>query len=255
MGSTPIYGIRYPDPTTKAYQLPASFQTIAGDIEAALVAAEIPPVVPAPVMVAATAAARDAYWGVPATGAEQITLQNRGAQTVRTDTGWTERYFGVFNATTNPGGAQAAGWYPIAGELPRVRARRLATQALTSSWALLNACWGAPTDLRGFTYAAGAFTCAVAGLYEVQAFLQGANANTALGLQVTLNSTAQDTAATIAVYNSTGAVPGPTGNAQNSLQPLAVGDVLRVYGLGGSSQPVGTFVESCKLNVINRGPW
>jgi hypothetical protein len=63
--------------------------------------------------VAASATARDSHWGVPTTGAAQILLQNLGARTVRTDTGYTEQYHGVYNASTNPGGRKTAGWYPV----------------------------------------------------------------------------------------------------------------------------------------------
>lgn len=63
--------------------------------------------------VAASATARDAHWGTPTTGAAQILLQNKGARTVRTDTGYTEQYHGVYNATTNTGGRTTAGWYPV----------------------------------------------------------------------------------------------------------------------------------------------
>ena len=62
--------------------------------------------------VASSAAARNSYWGVPANATEQLALQNKGARTVRTDLGITEQYFGVYNASTNVGGRDVAGWYP-----------------------------------------------------------------------------------------------------------------------------------------------
>lgn len=142
MGTTPIYAIRYPDPTTKANQLPTSFQNLALDVERSLSTALIPPASPAPVYVAPSLAARDAFWGVPATGADQITLQNRGAITVRTDRGWTEQYFGLYNVTTNPGGALVtAGWYPISGELPFIKLGMSAAQNVTTGGATTAVLW------------------------------------------------------------------------------------------------------------------
>jgi hypothetical protein len=63
--------------------------------------------------VAASENARDSRWGVPTTSAAQLLLQNLGARTVRTDTGYTERFHGIYNATSNPGGRTTAGWYPV----------------------------------------------------------------------------------------------------------------------------------------------
>lgn len=63
--------------------------------------------------VASSQAARDSHWGVPANATQQLALQNLGARTVRTDSGITEQYFGLYNVSTNPGGRDSAGWYPI----------------------------------------------------------------------------------------------------------------------------------------------
>lgn len=71
--------------------------------------------------VASSAASRDSHWGIPSTGAEQLALQNNGARTVRTDTGYVEQYFGLYNVSTNPGGRTTAGWYTtnrVTGLLP-----------------------------------------------------------------------------------------------------------------------------------------
>lgn len=64
--------------------------------------------------VASSQAARDSYWGIPSTSAQELALQNKGARTVRTDLGYTEQYFGAYNVSTNPGGrAEGAGWTPV----------------------------------------------------------------------------------------------------------------------------------------------
>lgn len=112
-GTTPLYGIRYPDSTTKLVGLGPELETFAGDVERVLQAAQIPAVTPANTVVAATQAARDQAWGVPSTDTQRRNLQNLGATTIRTDKGWTERYFAQYHATLNPGGVAAAGWYPL----------------------------------------------------------------------------------------------------------------------------------------------
>ncbi|RWZ52941.1 hypothetical protein ELQ90_03120 [Labedella phragmitis] len=93
-------------------------QALAEGVEAALRAAGVPAATNPDAIVAATAAARDAHFGVPTTSASQLALQRRGASAIRTDRGWTERYFALYNASTNPGGARQAGWYPVAGRVP-----------------------------------------------------------------------------------------------------------------------------------------
>lgn len=114
MERTPVYGIPYPGPTDKPKDASTHFAGIANGVEAALQTAVIPPVVAASIYVAPSDAARDAFWGKPTTPADQLTLQNRGATTIRSDKGYTEQYFAAYNASTNPGGAGAAGWYVVA---------------------------------------------------------------------------------------------------------------------------------------------
>ncbi len=116
-GSTPVYGIRYPDQATKLKALGGELAQMGGDIERALQTAAIPPVSNPQIVTAPSAAARDQYWGVPATEADRLTLQAKGAQTVRTDLGTTEQYFATYDATTNPVGRTPAGWYRVAGAL------------------------------------------------------------------------------------------------------------------------------------------
>lgn len=65
-----------------------------------------------PTRVAASAAERDAIWGAPTSAAARLALQNKGATTIRLDTGITERYYAQYDAATNPAGALAPGWYP-----------------------------------------------------------------------------------------------------------------------------------------------
>ena len=85
------------------------WNNLAADISTAITAADGSNVVKA------SAADRDTFWGTPGTTTTQRQLQDRGAHTVRTDKGWTERYYAAWNGTTNPAGASVAGWYPVHG--------------------------------------------------------------------------------------------------------------------------------------------
>lgn len=114
-GITPVYGIRYPDSTTKLKELGGELAQMGGDFERAMQTAGIPPVSNPQIIAAPSAAARDAYWGTPTTEATRLALQAKGAQTVRTDKGWTEQYYATYNAGTNPQGALPAGWYQTNG--------------------------------------------------------------------------------------------------------------------------------------------
>ena len=168
-GTTPVYGIPYPDGTTKAKNLPAELAAMAAGVEASLLAASIPPVTPAAVMVAASVAARDAYWGVPSTEAERIALQNRGATTLRTDKGWQERYLATYDATTNPAGANPAGWYR---QGVAVTFGRAAAFTISNAWTVVafdtNPIQG---DAAAATNAAGVVTMKLAGQVLVSSYV------------------------------------------------------------------------------------
>lgn len=114
-GITPVYGIRYPDSTTKLKELGGELAQMGSDFERAMQTAGIPPVSNPQIVTAPSAAARDAYWGTPTTEAARLALQAKGAQTVRTDKGWTEQYFATFNASTNPQGTTTPGWFVVSG--------------------------------------------------------------------------------------------------------------------------------------------
>lgn len=74
--------------------------------------------------------ARNAFWGVPDTLAKRVDLHNKGAKWHRNEAGtnWIEQYFaaaadvGATGARLAAGGA--AGWYPIAGNMPHVSLKR-----------------------------------------------------------------------------------------------------------------------------------
>lgn len=111
--STPLYGIPVPDGTSLAKNLPAELKAMGEGFEAALNAHVAIPVSNAAVVTATSSAARDSYWGTPTTETARLTLQARGATTIRTDKNITERFFATYDATTNPQGMTPAGWYPI----------------------------------------------------------------------------------------------------------------------------------------------
>lgn len=164
--TTPVYGIPYPTATTKAKDLPAELAAMGAGVEAALLAASIPPATPAAVRVAASAAARDAYWGVPSTEAQRIALQNRGATTIRTDKAWEERYYATYNAATNPGGASTPGWYPKAASATRGRVGAFSS---SSTAADLDFDYAARARGDAFEYAAPWFKCRLPGSVQISA--------------------------------------------------------------------------------------
>lgn len=130
----PPYGIRTPKPLAPARHLATALHRTAEDVSAALVMFGVPPVVTGATVVAGSAAARDAHWGVPGSAGARLALQAQGATTIRTDTGWTERYFAAAtDGGTNPGGTPTAGWYPVAGRLPKVKVEPAAGQVTSPS--------------------------------------------------------------------------------------------------------------------------
>jgi hypothetical protein len=170
-GTTPIYGIRFPNSTTKVKDLGAELGVMGGDIEAALQAAGISPVVSGQVISAKTDAARDTYFGKPTTEAERLALQIQGPVVVRTDKGWTEQYYATYNAATNPQGATPAGWYPVSGQLPigvlaggSDQSIPNAVSAMTPPTTLLPV-----QSLVNMTGQAAVLTAPIAGLYRATA--------------------------------------------------------------------------------------
>lgn len=58
----------------------------------------------------------------------------QGDTVLRGDTGWEERYYGLYNANTNPAGATPAGWYPLSNSLILCTLTRAAAYNLTGSF-------------------------------------------------------------------------------------------------------------------------
>ncbi|WP_349866851.1 hypothetical protein [Leifsonia sp. WHRI 6310E] len=233
---TPLYAIPVPDSTTKAYQLGDELYAMGIGVEQALIAAGVPAATNQDRVVAATAAARDAKFGTPTTEAARLALQARGAECVRTDKGWTERYYATFDATSNPGGAPTAGWYPIAGSMPAFVCSTPVAQAVTGGWSIIAAAFGSPPapDLnRGFrSFSAGVLTIEQPGLYDVV----GNMVTTVNGVQsvaITLNS-----AAITAGLLSQAQVSGITAATPPRTVRLKAGDQLRLWGAAPSASTV-----------------
>lgn len=69
-----------------------------------------------PLQTFASDAARNAFWGSPSTSAAQLALQAKGPLAIRSDFGGlVQTYLGPYDATTNPQGANPAGWYFLPG--------------------------------------------------------------------------------------------------------------------------------------------
>jgi len=164
--STPAYGIRYPDARTKLVDLGPELALFAGDVERVLQSVSIPPAAALPAVVANTQAARDQAWGVPSTDTQRRNLQNLGATTIRPDKGWTERYFALYHATNNPGGASAAGWYPVEGVLPRVSLTKTSAQTTTPNAQTM--LWDQSTGTPGLYQARDRITPNLRGLWRFE---------------------------------------------------------------------------------------
>lgn len=113
---TPIYGIEFAGPGEKPKDYTIQQQALARSIEDALARALVPPTGNLDIRVAASAAARNAYFGAPATTAAQLALQARGPLCVRTDLGnQVETYLAARTAGNPQGNPAGAGWYSIGG--------------------------------------------------------------------------------------------------------------------------------------------
>jgi hypothetical protein len=166
----------------------------------------------------------------------------QGNSVWRSDLGWEERYFGLYSATTNPGGATPAGWYPTSGTVPFAELKRNSTavSCTTGSYNILstafNAGWASDATIDATN---GTITINKTGMYFVNAQLfwsSGAGATyrylwvtknyTTLGTPPAVNSVAESLVTPSFSYLSQ--------NIASSLVKLTSGDVLRVMGLQNS---------------------
>lgn len=121
--------------------------------------------------VAVDAAARDAFYGVPASAAARRALQDSGATCLRLDLGYEEQYYAGFNDPTALAnvafGVPVAGWYPVAGAMwgNVVRSAAAFNIPNAATDVSANANW-TPESGRGIDYANG-WPIPVTGIYEM----------------------------------------------------------------------------------------
>ena len=190
MTTTPVYGIRGPDGSTKAKDLPAALSQQNLDIEAALLLAQIPPTVPANVYVAPTAAARDLKFGKPTTANARLALQNSGALCMRTDLRYIEQYFaGATDGGANAGGVTTPGWYPVAGSMPSIYYESNGGNAADGTYMVLPITAGISADGRGvITRSGNVLTAVLPGFYDISGqVLFSTNGNGSRSLMAYLN--------------------------------------------------------------------
>lgn len=159
------------------------------------------------VPVASSSSARDALFPTPV----------QGNRVCRTDLMYEEAYFDTYNASTNKGGALAAGWYPVGGNVPRCILTKTTAQNTVNGTVNVN--WGNVVQDRFSLYAGGSptrITIATPGLYRIHARLSASGGIT-LGLSILVNGVA------------TGQGSGNGSSAETvAYAQLAAGDYLEV---------------------------
>ena len=199
----------------------------------------------------ANSTARDEVFPVPV----------QGNAVWRMDRMWEERYFGLYNATTNPQGATVAGWYPTVGNLPRFKLARNATTGwtgATATWYSLNnnAVWDVQTDDKSGTIYRDTtmkFYVTQPGLYQINAQLNS-NATGAL-FAVKINSSAASSAGID--YAAVGAAVSSwcRPNIVHKVK-LLTGDYISFahYGLGAHTYEVAGTTGTSYLEMQYIGP-
>lgn len=108
---------------------------------------------------AGSTALRNAIFGTPSTAAQKLALQ--GASWWNTERAWEERYFALYNASTQPNGLSklADGWYPVHGLLPSEKRWQSANYTINATGRLLQ--WDTQISVVHddlLTYSGGTFT-------------------------------------------------------------------------------------------------
>lgn len=152
----------------------------------------------------------------------------QGDEVFRTDLGRMEVYFALYNASTNPGGASVAGWYPGDNNGPSCVVQRNATvQNLgATAYTILSGVF-ADVEVRGGvtspTANSGKMVAPIDGWYhvDIHAYMTTASAMTAL-LVVKKNSVTTDAAGVVLRTTS--------GGLANVCDATVSGDVLMAAG-------------------------
>lgn len=159
----------------------------------------------------------------------------QGNRVDRLDTGYTERYFGTYNSSTNPGGATPAGWYPVAGKMPYGRVKRNGTPATiaTTAYADLgpSTFWLIDQDTQ-IQYSNG-WLIPIAGIYEVKASIVGTGASGLLGGFFTGGTPGAYTS--LFGVSTASAVVGVTAFNITETKAFAAGDIVKVAALAAGT--------------------
>lgn len=216
MPTTAQFKIPYPDGTSTLTPLEARFADIANGVETALTTG----LGGAP-QLANSDTERNSL----------IPSPSQGNTVLRPDKGWTEQYFGLYDATNNPAGAATAGWYPVSGKLPFVRYSRQGSATIGAAsgsafaWDTLDL--GA---LNGITYNAGTFTVQQPGRYRITASVT-LTSGQAISAMVGIRKN-QTAAFGHAWFTATGAYS--TGEVSGTLI-LAAGDTFDAVSFAGGT--------------------
>jgi hypothetical protein len=167
--STSPDGIVAPTSTDGVAPLPPVFQALANSVQAAFN------------NIARYGGLRQ--YGSAAARNTAIPAPVNGQQVYRTDTGRIERY--------QTAGTLPAGWYPIAGNMPRVTAAWSASQGVTANAATTVTTLSTPTitDSSVISYNAGVFTFSLGGWWHVTVTGASDGADTSKYLMVTKGGT------------------------------------------------------------------
>lgn len=180
----------------------------------------------------------------------------QGWKTFITGIGYAEQYYAAYNATTNPGGAATAGWYPAPGEQVGGALVRnaVATAANSGTYTNLLSAWDAGPSVGVATVGGttGTITIEHTGMYLVNAQLFWASGagDSYRYLWVTKNTTGIVTPPVANAVVESLVTPSFSYLAQNvatGIVKLTAGDVLRILVLQNSGSALSISDNSSAL--------
>lgn len=171
----------------------------------------------------------------------------QGDRVWRSDLGYEETYYDTYNAIANPGGLVSANWYPPSKIF---MAQNNAGQALGGGWNVITSAWGAASVNHLGVWSGGALTVTKPGWYEITFGVHLANPTATGSVQITRNSTAPDTAGTLAsefIGASTTALRTTT------MALLSGGDAIRglAYTIAANSLNGFSWGSHLSLRLVN----
>jgi hypothetical protein len=194
----------------------------------------------------ASPAQRDSFFPSP----------QHGDAVFRRDTGWEERYYSLYNVSTNPGGAAVAGWYPVAGSLPQALAKGTASASDSpGSWVIGPVALTAGYQVGGFTASgASAYTIGVPfpGLYDVEIYATFASstAGSLRAVRLVADGTVLNNYET---RRSSGITAGNFG-VQGSFQGVTVQSTLQLQTFHDSSGALATTDRTMVIRYVGPAP-